>query len=61
METSAKVFGFIFATFIISLIPYSIIYFGYNFVIDAVGYSQYSIPSYWVGYVAFIVIRLITR
>lgn len=43
----------------IYFIAYPIIYFGYNFIVESTGFSQYKIPGFWFGMLGFLVIMLV--
>lgn len=46
------------AAITVYFVMYPIFYFGFNHVVESVGYSQYAIPSFWLGMLALLVIRI---
>jgi len=38
---------------------YPIVYFGYNYIVESVGFPQYAIPGFWLGMLALVLIMLV--
>jgi hypothetical protein len=52
------VLGAIFATY---FMLYPIVYFVYNWFIVEIGFSQYAIPSFWVGMAGLYLLLIVRR
>jgi len=52
----AHIIGAIFGTY---FLVYPILYFVYNYFIEAIGYAQYQIPGFWVGMAGFFLFNVI--
>ena len=48
----AYLLGMLFARY---FLQYPIIYFGWNYLVDFAGYSQYKIPGFWIGMLALFI------
>jgi hypothetical protein len=55
-ELLGTLMGKLFATY---FILYPIIYFVYNWFIAELGFPQYAIPGFWVGFVGFLLFNLV--
>ena len=52
-ELLGKIFGVYF-------LVYPLIYFAWNFFIAGIGFPQYIIPGFWVGFAGFVIFNVIT-
>ena len=52
-ELLGKLFGIYFMF-------YPIVYFGYNYIVESVGFSEYKIPGFWIGMLGLLLI-IMTR
>ena len=53
--TTSELIGRFFALY---AIIYPIIYFGYNYMAETLGFSQYMIPGFWFGMLGFILFNI---
>ena len=55
-EKLGKLIGALFAVY---FFIYPIIYFGWNYIIETLGYSQYIIPGFWFGMLCYALFNVV--